>query len=137
MIKFLNKILKKNDYTKIFVITEERKYLEKLKDNYEKKIIYMEKSYRSYKDDAFKTYPRKNHRYYLAEDILVETLILSSCDGIISNSTNVEYAARFLSKKKQKIHKIFLGRNSHNKYLSRIKWYFKSMLPENFGGFKI
>ena len=63
MIKFLNKILKKNDYKKIFVITEERN-TRKIKRSFDENYIYG-KSYRSYKDDAFKTYPRKNHRYYL------------------------------------------------------------------------
>ncbi len=137
MIKLLDIILKKNNYKKIFVVTEEKKYLESLKNYYKDKIIYLDKSYRSYKDDSFKIYPRKNHRYFLAEDILIETLILSCCDGIISNTTNVEKAARFLSKKKQKIHKIFLGLNSNNKYLARIKWYVKSILPKWLGGFAI
>ena len=100
-------------------------------------LIYYKPSYRSLKDDAFKIYPRKNHRYFLAEDALVETLILSECNGIISNTTNIEKAARFLSKKKQKIHKIFLGTNSNNKYVARYKWHLKSFLPSSIGGLKI
>jgi len=42
-----------------------------------------------------------------------------------------------LSKKKQKIHKIFLGFNSNNKYVARYKWYLKSFLHQSIGGLKI
>ena len=94
-------------------------------------------SHRSYKNDAFKIYPRKNHRYKLGEETLVETLILSECDGIISNTTNIEQAARFISKKKQTVHKIYLGTNSRNKYIARWLWYIKTYLPKSLGGLKI
>lgn len=137
MIELINNLLSKYKYKKIFLITEERKYLDSLKKNFGDKLIFYKNSYRSYKDDAFKVYPRKNHRYFLAEDTFVETLILSCCDGIISNTTNVEKAARFFSKKKQKIHKIFLGFNSNNKYVARYKWYLKSFLHQSIGGLKI
>ena len=71
-----------------------------MKNEFSNKLIYLKNSYRSYKDDAFKIYPRKNHRYQLAEDTLVEALILGECNGIVSNTTNIEKAARFISRKK-------------------------------------
>ena len=37
-------------------------------------------SFRSNKNDAFKIYPRNNHRYKLGKEILYETILLSSCD---------------------------------------------------------
>ena len=136
MIDLINSLIKKNNYKKIFVITEEQIYLDGLKKEFKDMLIFYE-SYRSYKDDAFKNYPRKNHRYKLGEETLIETLILSECDGIISNTTNIEKAARFISQKKQKIHEIYLGTNSRNKYIARWLWYIKSFLPENMGGLKI
>ena len=136
MIDLINSLVKKNNYKKIFVITEEQIYLDGLKEKFKDKLIFYE-SYRSYKDDAFKKYPRKDHRYKLGEETLIETLILSECDGLISNTTNIEKAARFISQKKQKIHEIHLGTNSRNKYIARWLWYVKSFLPENMGGLKI
>ena len=58
MIKFLNKILKKNDYKKFLLL--QRKIPRKIKDHFDEEIIYMEKSYRSYKDDAFR-HIKKDH----------------------------------------------------------------------------
>ena len=136
MIDLINSLIKKNNYKKIFVITEEQIYLDGLKKKFKDKLIFYE-SYRSYKDDALKKYPRKDHRYKLGEETLIETLILSECDGLISNTTNIEKAARFISQKKQKIHEIHLGTNSRNKYIARWLWYVKSFLPENMGGLKI
>ena len=136
MIDLINSLIKKNNYKKIFVITEEQIYLDGLKKKFKDKLIFYE-SYRSYKDDAFKKYPRKDHRYKLGEETLIETLILSECDGLISNTTNIEKAARFISQKKQKIHEIYLGTNSRNKYIARWLWYVKSFLPKNMGGLKI
>jgi hypothetical protein len=136
MIDLINFLIKKNYYKKVFVITEEQKYLDGLKKEFKDKLIFYN-SHRSYKNDAFKIYPRKNHRYKLGEETLVETLILSECDGIISNTTNIEQAARFISKKKQTVHKIYLGTNSRNKYIARWLWYIKTYLPKSLGGLKI
>ena len=136
MIDLINSLVKKNNYKQIFVITEEQAYLDGLKKEFKNKLIFYE-SYRSYKDDAFKNYPRKDHRYKLGEETLIETLILSECDGLISNTTNIEKAARFISQKKQMIHEIYLGTNSRNKFIARWLWYLKSFLPKYLGGLKI
>ena len=136
MTNLINSLIKKYNYKKIFLITEELAYFDSLKNEFKDKLIFYE-SYRSYKDDAFKNYPRKNHRYKLGEEILIETLILSECHGLISNTTNVEKAARFISQKKQMIHEIYLGTNSRNKFIARWLWYLKSFLPEYLGGLKL
>lgn len=136
MLNLIEKIFIKYNYKKIFIITEEKKYLEFVLKKFKKNVVYYD-SYRSYKDDAFKIYPRKNHRYNLGKEILIETLIMSKCDGILSTSTNVTEAANFLSKKKQSIHYVFLGTNSSNKYIAKFLWHLKSLLPQFLGGLKI
>jgi len=135
-IEICKKLIQKYKYDKIFLITEELKYLEKYKNIFGEKLIFYD-SFRSYKNDAFKIYPRKLHRYKLGEEILIETLILSNCDGIISNLTNVSSAGIFLSKKKNLIHNIFLGYNSPNKFLASFLWYIKKNLPSYFFGFNV
>ena len=136
MLNLIEKIFIKYNYKKIFIITEEKKYLNSVLKKFKKKVVYYN-SYRSYKNDAFKIYPRKNHRYNLGKEALIETLIMSKCDGILSTTTNVTEAAKFLSKKKQNIHYVFLGTNSSNKYIAKFLWYIKSLLPQFLGGLKI
>jgi hypothetical protein len=136
MIDLINSLIQKYNYKKIFVITEEQTYLDGLKKEFKNRLIFYE-SYRSYKNDAFKNYPRKDHRYKLGEEALIETLILSECNGLISNTTNIEKAAKFISQKKQMVHEIYLGTNSRNKYIARWLWYLKSLLPKKLGGLRI
>ena len=53
--------------------------------------------------DSFNIYPRKNHRYLLGEEILIETIILSKCQGLTFIKSNVISAAIMFAKKKNKI----------------------------------
>ena len=59
MINLIHKLISKYNYDKIFLITEEKEYLNIMKNEFSNKLIYLKNSYRSYKDDAFKIYPRK------------------------------------------------------------------------------
>ena len=133
-IDICKKLLNNKKIEKIFLITEERKYLETFKLIFDDKLIYYD-SFRSNTNDAFEIYPRKLHRYKLGLEILIEGLILSKCDSIISNMTNVSSASIFLSNKKNKIFHVFLGYNSSNKFIASFLWYIKKMLPKNFFGF--
>lgn len=135
MIKKIDNLLKKHNYEKIFLVTEEQKYLNVLKKVYKEKIIFYN-SFRMYNLDSFKIFPRKNHRYLLGEEILIETLILSKCQGLTFVKSNVISAAIAFSKNKIKLHEIFFGLNSRNKFLSKYLWYIKSMLPAKLGGLK-
>ena len=119
----------------IFLVTEDKKYLEVLKKEYGKKICFTN-SYRT-SNDAFKEYPRKNHRYLLGFEIILNTLILSETDHILGNDSNVVGSAISLSKKKKLFTKIDNDFNSKNIFFAFFLWKIKSLLPESFGGFKI
>jgi hypothetical protein len=134
--KKIDELLIKFKYDKIFLVTEEEKYLNFIKKKYGNKCIYIN-SYRSNNIDAFKIYPRKKHRYLLGKEILVETLILSKCNGMLYQPTNVSSAAIMFKKKKIKLHKIILGYNSSNIFIARWKWYLKMLLPPFLGGLHI
>ena len=136
MIKNINLLMEKFNYNKLFIVTEEQSYLEILKEKYKNNCIFYN-SYRMENVDSFKIYPRKNHRYKLGEETLIETILLSKCDGLTYIKSNVISAAICLSKKRQKYHEIFLGYNSRNKFIARWLWYLKKMLPKNFGGLKL
>ncbi len=136
MLEQVDFLIKKFNYNKVFLVTEEQSYLEIFEKKYKKNCISY-KSFRMKDKDSFKIYPRTNHRYKLGEEIIVETIILSQCDGLSFIKSNVISAAICLSKKKQHKHEIFLGINSRNKFIARWLWYIKNILPEMFGGLKI
>ena len=136
MIENIDSLLQKFKYNKLFIVTEEQKYLDILKNKYKHKCIFFN-SYRMNKSDSFKIYPRNNHRYNLGEETIIETIILSKCSGLTYIKSNVISAAICLSKNKKNYHEIFLGYNSRNKYIARWLWYIKKQLPANFGGLQL
>ena len=112
------------------------KYLRKVIKHFGNKCVFYN-SYRMDEIDSFKIYPRNNHRYLLGEEILIETILLSKCDGLTFVKSNVVSAAINLSKKKIKNHEIFLGFNSENKIISWFYWYIKKLFPEKIWGLSI
>ena len=55
---------------------------------------------------------------------------------LIHSNTNFSAMSIHFAKKKIKQSIIFNGYNSKNIFLANILWYFKSILPSSFGGFK-
>ena len=105
MINYIEKLIKKHNYKKLFLVTEEKKYLDKFIRHFGNRCIFYN-SYRMNDIDSFKVYPRKNHRYRLGEEILIEAMLLSKCDGLTFIKSNVISAAINFSKK-IRLHEIF------------------------------
>ena len=141
MIKNIDFLMKNFNYNKIFLCTEETLFFEKLKEYYGNKIFFLD-TYRvkinpfSSHIPAFRDYPRKNHRYLLGKESLLESLVLSKCHGLTYIRTNVISAAQFFSDIRQNDHPINIGFNSNNRFISRWLWYLKNLLPRALGGFK-
>ena len=133
MTKHLDSILKEDNFDKIFLCTEEEQYLNFFKKKYLNKLIYLD-THRSNKNDAFKIYPRKNHRYLLGDESIKETLILSKCSSLLYVRSNIINAANYFSNDKQKLYEIFNGFNSKNQFIARWLWYTKKELPKKFFG---
>ena len=70
-INLIEKILSENDYSNIFLCTEDLNYLNIIKNKFKNKVIFLKNVYRSYNDDAFKIYPKNLHRFKLGKDILM------------------------------------------------------------------
>jgi hypothetical protein len=87
--------------------------------------------------DSFEVNPRLNHRYFLGEEILIESLLLSKCDGLTYVKSNVISASILFSKKSIKLHEVYLGLNSRNRFISKYLWYIKSIIPDRFGGLRL
>jgi len=131
--KKIDRLIYKKNYQKIFLCTEDLNMFNKLKKKYDNNICYYN-SFRSKKDDAFIKYPRKNHRYLLGEEILIESFIISKCHGFIFVDSNVSNFVKFISK--IRLYRINNGFNSLNEYSAKWLWYIKFILPSFIGGFK-
>ena len=137
ILKKINKLQLDNNYDKIFIVTEEENYKKFLVSNFTDKSLFLKSSYRSDKNDAFEIYPRHRHRYKLGREALVETMLLSKCDGLIYVASNISSSAIALNfNTKQKRIMIDNGLNTKNIFIAQILWYIKKSLPVFLGGFK-
>merc|ERR1711991_109823 len=140
MINIINEILEKENYDKIFLVTEDLNNFKALKNYFGEKLIYLNSSQRGINNlDVWKTYPRTLHRYKLGRDILYETFLLSYCDGYFDIETNpTEFAHAMNLNANQKRYTFNNGINKpwyFFKYMN-YSWYIKKSLPEYLGGFK-
>ena len=70
----MNKNIEKYNYKKIFLVTEEKKYLDILLKKFNDKIIYTQ-SFRSNKSNIFEQNIRKNHRYKIGKENIINMLL--------------------------------------------------------------
>ncbi len=117
----IEKKIKEKKLLKIFLVTEEKKYLENLKKDYKKYIFYLP-SFRANKISDFNTEKRKHHRNKLGLESLSEALVLSLCDEVIYCKSNIPLFSFFISKKKITKTLINYGLNSYNPFFSYFKW---------------
>lgn len=138
IIKIINQQIKKYKYNKIYLVTEDLKNLSILKKYYSNKILFYNNSFRSNKNNIFEQDSRKNHRYLLGKENIVDMLILAKADKIICSNSHLPDASNFISyPKKIKFIKIDNGNNSENILFAQFFWYIKKNLPAILGGFKI
>ena len=100
MLNITNKLLREEKIDKIFLVTEEKNYLDFYLKYFGDKLIYLKSCYRSNKNDAFKIYPRNFHRYKMGREAVIETFALSNCDYFVYLCSNVSSAAIALNLKK-------------------------------------
>jgi hypothetical protein len=139
MINKINEILSKENYDKIFLVTEDVGNFDSIVNYFKDKVVFLNTSKRGKTDlEVWDNYSRSRHRYKLGRDILVETYLLSFCDGFIDIETNPRAIAHGLNlNPNQKRYTIDNGYNKSWPIFNHIKysWYIKNLLPEKFGGF--
>ena len=133
--KKIENLNKKYIYDKIFFVTEEIKYLEYFKSKYGNKRIYI-KGFVSNKINIFDNIKRKNHRYKLGIESIMNMICLSKSNYLVGVSSNMTGASIFYGNKSIKFFKIDNGTNSKNIFIAQYLWYFKKILPSFLGGFK-
>ena len=133
MLKNSELLMNQYNFDHLFLVTEEEKYFNEFKKKFGSKLITYN-CYRS-KTDIFKDYPRKNHRYLLGFETIINMLLLSETNYLLHSNSNFSAMARHYSKKKLKETIIDNGINSKNIFLCNILWYVKYLLPYKLGGF--
>jgi hypothetical protein len=129
MIDTINKKIKKDNYQKIFLVTEELNYYKKLKKLYGKKICAYN-VFRADKTADFSTFKRSNHKNLLGIENLIEAITLARCREIVYCETNISLFSIFYSN--FKINKCHLnnGFKSNYIYISIFEWYLFKLLPD-------
>lgn len=96
--EYIDKIISNYDY--IFLATEDSDNLNEFKEKYGDKLIYHKDIVRSDKgknpvvEQVNKSASRENPNYMLGRDILLDTVTLGQCDGIISGISVVAFCGR-------------------------------------------
>lgn len=135
MLYLVEQALIKYKFDKIFLVTDQLKYLDLFKKKFGNKLCYRN-SFRSNKSKIFHLTERKNHRYNMGVDALEDTLLMSKLNYLICSRSNMSDVASIMISNKLKILEINNGFNPNKIIYSQFNWYIKKLLPECFGGFK-
>ena len=134
MLKYTDELIEKYNIDKIFLVTEEQKYLDLFIKYYGEKVFFTN-SFRIYKVNSYNLNPRENHRYLLGLEVLIDALLLSKCNGLLCGDSNVSEFARFENNQKfEFIYKICNGVNSSNPFIALFLYKIKKLFPSGFGG---
>lgn len=133
MIKNTDYILDNHDIDKIFLVTEEKDYMDKFIKRYGDKMLCTD-VFRVSKVNSYNLNPRKNHRYLLGLEALFESILLSKCDILLYTSSNLSENAKLIGNH-DFCYMINNGVNSDNPYITRYLYNIKRFLPKKYGGF--
>tara|TARA_B110000305_G_C19462967_1_gene655824 strand:- start:4257 stop:5315 length:1059 start_codon:yes stop_codon:yes gene_type:complete len=131
----IDSAIAKYKFNKIFLVTEEIKYLRFLQNRYGEMICFRN-SFRSSKLKVFDLKVRKFHRYLMGVDALEDTILMSKLDFLICSRSNMSEVASLMLRKKTNVMEIKNGFNPNKILISQFNWYIKQLLPKVFGGFE-
>ena len=138
ILKISVKIFREEKCTNVFLVTEDLKYFEIFSDHFKNKLIYLntprsKSTMFGDHNSHFSKYSRKNHRYKLGKEALIDALMLSSTDVLLFTTSNLWRFSIVLSKKKRKQYQMLTETKSSNRFIARWQWYLKYYFPILFG----
>lgn len=133
MFKYADEIIEKHGINKIFLATNEKRYLDAFIKQYGDKVFHAN-NFLTEKINEFNINPRENHRYLLGAEVLTDAILLSKCNGILCGSSGIPATAQNLNPNMEFFYEIYNGKNSQNKYYARFLFDIKKHLPKHFGG---
>ena len=135
MFQAIDRMVDRCGFDQMYVVSEDQRLLESIISRYGSSVHYSD-SYRTNGANAYKQYPRHNHRYLLGLEVLVDMILLSKCEGLIHCTSNVAEMAKFLNDGQYCCSiQINNGPNSRFSPLAKFLWYLKYLLPAFAGGF--
>ena len=132
---FIDKLIKNKKNLKIFLVTEQLDYYNKLSADYKKYIC----SYNSFRTNEIKDFndcKRENHRNRLGLESLVEGILLSKCKQLVYCDSNIPLFSLFISKNRIKKFRFNYGLKSKKIIFANIQWYL-TILPISYIKFLI
>lgn len=135
MFKNTDEIIEKFNIDKIFVSTEDQGYLEAYIKRYGNKVFYAD-TYRTKYKNAYNIRPRENHMYLMGLEVLIDTILIMKCNGMLYGNSSITNAIKGMDEKFEFTYQIFNGINSNNRLWARFSYRIKKLLPAKFGGLK-
>tara|TARA_B110000438_G_scaffold278795_1_gene302649 strand:+ start:26 stop:1102 length:1077 start_codon:yes stop_codon:yes gene_type:complete len=137
MYQLIDDAINKYKFNKIFLITDQEKYLKLFQIKYKNLLCFRKETFRSNQSKIFDLKVRKNHRYEIGRDNIEEMLILSKLEYLICTTSNLSQASCLISKNNINYMEVEEnGWNSDNLLIAQIKFYVRDSLPYFLGGFK-
>lgn len=131
--RYIDEMLDKYNMDKIFLVTEEKRYLDAVVKRYGEKVFYTN-AFRIPNENSFNVNPRENHRYLLGREVLVDFLLLLKCKGLLHGGSCITCYAKLLNPDYDVRYQVHNGYNVSNKYVARYLYRIKKMLPKKLGG---
>lgn len=131
--KYTDEIIEKFGINKIFIATDEKKYLENFEKRYADMVFYTD-NFRTSGVNEFNVNPRENHRYLLGQEVLIDFILLLKCNGLLHSFSNIPRVAKVLNPHYEFTYQINNGVNSKNKYIAGFSYKIKKRLPSFLGG---
>lgn len=135
MFKNTDEIIEKFNIDKIFLSTEDQGYLEAYVKRYGDKVFYAD-TYRTKFENAYNIRPRENHMYLMGLEVLLDTILLMKCNGMLYGNSSITNAIEGMDENFEFTYHIFNGINSNNRLRARFSYRIRKLLPAKFGGLK-
>ena len=134
IIAAIQAMLNEREFDRIFLVTEDSGYADLLRRQFGSLVIITD-SFRTRGENAYLTNPRPRHRYLLGREILVDALLLSRCQALISGGSNVvEFAKLFNGNQFEAVWRIANGLNVANPLSALFLFDIRRRLPSGLGG---
>jgi hypothetical protein len=134
ILRVTNKALEEGDFDRIFVVTEDQRYLDLLRAEFGS-MVFATDSFRTSGENAYRMSPRPLHKYLLGREVLVDALLLSRCQALVASGSNVsEFATLVNGGRFEAVWRIWNGANSTNPLAALYLYRLRRSLPSRLGG---
>ena len=136
LFKRVDMALNNNDFEKIFLVSEHQDYVKAFERRYGARLTYMDGP-RKGATNSIAITSEAGDRYRLGLEVLLETLLLSECGGLISGYSGLSEMSRVLSRGEYRVSdQVWNGRLRGGRLGSKYLWDYRSSAPRFLGGFK-